>query len=78
MELFKRENILKRIRPFYQDSSFIKVITGIRRCGKSSIMKLISQELEENNKVPSPSILFLDLLPSLQTTQQARGIRSPH
>ncbi len=61
MELFKRENIWKRIRPFYQDSSFIKVITGIRRCGKSSIMKLISQELEENNKVPSSSILFLDL-----------------
>lgn len=61
MELFKRENILKRIRPFYQDSSLIKVITGIRRCGKSSIMKLISQELEENNGVPSSSILFLDL-----------------
>ena len=28
---------------------------------KSSIMKLISQELEENNKAPSSSILFLDL-----------------
>ena len=27
MELSKRENVLKRIRPFYQDSSFIKVIS---------------------------------------------------
>lgn len=33
-----RELYLERIRPFY-DSEMVKVITGIRRCGKSTIMR---------------------------------------
>ena len=32
-----RENYLKKIRPFYEQD-LIKVITGIRRCGKSVIL----------------------------------------
>ena len=48
-----RENYLKKIRPFY-DKDLIKVITGIRRCGKSVILKQIINEIkklgiEENN-----------------------------
>ena len=39
-----RELYLKRIRPFYE-SELIKVITGIRRCGKSTIMRQIIDEL---------------------------------
>ena len=39
-----RENYLKRIRPFY-DKDLIKVITGIRRCGKSVILKQIINEI---------------------------------
>ena len=39
MILFKRENYLKKIRGFYHDDDIIKVITGVRRCGKSSLMK---------------------------------------
>ena len=35
-----RENYLKKIRPFY-NQDLIKVITGIRRCGKSVILKQI-------------------------------------
>lgn len=31
---YKRENYLKRIRGFYNDASMIKVISGVRRCGK--------------------------------------------
>lgn len=42
--MVKRELYLKRIRPFYH-SEMIKVITGIRRCGKSTIIKQIIQEL---------------------------------
>lgn len=32
-----RENYLNKIRPFY-NQDLIKVITGIRRCGKSVIL----------------------------------------
>ena len=38
MRLFKRENYLKNIRGFYHDDGMIKVITGVRRCGKSCFM----------------------------------------
>lgn len=47
MELYKRENYLKKIRGFYHDTDIIKVISGVRRCGKSSIMLMIMDELKE-------------------------------
>lgn len=45
--IYMRENYLKKIRGFYHDD-LIKVITGIRRCGKSSFLKSIIKELLEN------------------------------
>ena len=45
MELFCRELYLSKIRGFYHDSDIIKVITGVRRCGKSSLMETIKDEL---------------------------------
>lgn len=53
-----REQYLERIRPFY-DSEMIKVITGIRRCGKSTIMKQIINELISNN-VPENRIIYIN------------------
>lgn len=47
--MIKREHYLKKIRPFY-DSDLIKVITGIRRCGKSVILSQIHDELDEMGK----------------------------
>lgn len=47
-KVYKRENYLKRIRGFYNDSETIKVITGIRRSGKSYFLKSIIEELKEN------------------------------
>lgn len=60
MTLFKRENYLNKIRAFYNDSEIIKVITGVRRCGKSSLMKTIVEELKDNG-VKEDNIIFLDL-----------------
>lgn len=45
--MIKRENYLKRIRPFYNED-LIKVITGIRRCGKSTLLQQIIEEIREN------------------------------
>ena len=44
--MLKREIYLSRIRGFY-DSDLIKILVGIRRCGKSVILKQIIQELRE-------------------------------
>ena len=43
--MVKREIYLERIRPFY-NSEMVKVITGIRRCGKSTLIKQIIEELK--------------------------------
>ena len=60
MEFYRRENYLKRIRSFYDDSSIIKVITGIRRCGKSTLLKSIIEELQEKG-VPEKDIISIEL-----------------
>lgn len=60
MELFRRENYLRKIRGFYHDDEIIKVITGVRRCGKSCLMQTIAQELVESG-ISSASIVYLDL-----------------
>lgn len=46
-KIYKREDYLKKIRGFYNDD-MIKVISGIRRCGKSFFLKSIIQELLDN------------------------------
>lgn len=58
-EYYIRENYLKKIRPFYSDD-LIKVLTGIRRCGKSSIMHMIAEELKQSG-VKEENIVFLNL-----------------
>ncbi len=60
--MIKRELYMKRIRPFI-GSNLIKVMTGIRRCGKSVMLELIKQELIESgvNPIQFISINFEDL-----------------
>ena len=43
--LIKRNEYLENIRRFY-DSNLIKVITGIRRCGKSVLLSQIQDEIK--------------------------------
>lgn len=59
-KLYPREKYLSKLRGFYHECEIIKVITGVRRCGKSSIMKLIIRELCEQG-VPAGNILYFNL-----------------
>lgn len=44
--MIERELYMKQIRPF-MNHPFIKVIAGIRRCGKSVVLQLIAEELKQ-------------------------------
>ena len=46
MNMIQREHYIEQVRPFYE-SDLIKIITGIRRCGKSVIMEQIIKEIAE-------------------------------
>lgn len=60
MDLFIREKYLQKIRGFYHDTDIIKVITGIRRCGKSCLMETIRNELSASG-ISKENVIFLDL-----------------
>jgi predicted AAA+ superfamily ATPase len=53
-----RELYLKRIRPFYH-SELIKVITGVRRCGKSTVILQIMDELK-NTGINDEQIIYIN------------------
>ena len=58
--LFKREKYLGKIRSFFHDDDIIKVITGVRRCGKSCLMETIADELRSSG-VSKENIIYIDL-----------------
>ena len=60
MELYVREKYLKKMRGFYHDTEIIKVITGVRRSGKSCLMEMVKDELLRRGVDPE-NIIFLDL-----------------
>lgn len=80
MRLFPRENYLKKIRGFYHDEGMIKVITGVRRCGKSCLMQCIAEELRAEG-VDDEHIVFFDLdrygYRSVKTPGQLEGLVEP-
>ena len=59
MTLIKRERYLEKIRRFY-DSNLIKVLTGVRRCGKSVLLFQIQAELFDWG-VPANHVIYLNL-----------------
>ena len=55
-----REKYLSKSREFYDDTDMIKVITGVRRCGKSSLMEMVCSELKKKG-VPPENIIYIHL-----------------
>lgn len=56
--MIKREKYLSQMRNFY-DKDLIKVITGIRRCGKSVLLKQIIDELKEQG-IDNEHIIYIN------------------
>lgn len=69
--LRKRDLYLKRMIAF-QDTEMIKVVNGIRRCGKSSLMKLMAQHLR-NSGVADDQILEMNFESMSIPDMDARG-----
>lgn len=77
MELFKRENYLSKIRGFYHTKDIIKVITGIRRSGKSSLMQIIANEIIASG-VKKENVIYINLdkkgFKKIKTTDQLENL----
>lgn len=75
-KMYKREDYLSKIRGFYNDT-MIKVITGIRRCGKSYLLKTIIEELKEIG-INEKDIIYIELdkkeYKSIKTPEQLEKI----
>jgi predicted AAA+ superfamily ATPase len=56
--MIERNIYLERLRQL-KDQRLIKVITGIRRCGKSTLLESFKNELI-NDGVPHENIIFLN------------------
>lgn len=57
--MIERKKYLEQLR-YWQKHDVIKVVTGVRRCGKSTVLKLFRQELAANG-VPAANIISLNL-----------------
>ncbi len=53
--MIPREHYVSKVRPFYE-SDLIKIITGIRRCGKSVIFSQIMEEIKKK----TDNVLYLN------------------
>lgn len=58
MEMFQRPDYLKQLIQF-KDSDFIKVITGVRRSGKSVLLMLYKEYLLQKN-IPEDHIIYMN------------------
>ena len=54
--MIERPLYLDKIMPFV-DTPFVKILTGVRRCGKSTILKMIIKKLKEEKQVDDEQIL---------------------
>lgn len=54
--MIERPLYLDKIMPFV-DTPFVKILTGVRRCGKSKILKMIIKKIKEEKNVDDEQIL---------------------
>ncbi len=77
MKIFKREKYLSKIRCFYFANDIIKVITGVRRSGKSTLMQSIADELIKKG-VKKENIIYLNLdkrgFKNIKTAQELENL----
>ena len=66
----KRELYIEKIKPFI-DKDIIKVLTGIRRSGKSVMLKLIMEELKQN-KIDEKRMMVFSTRGSCQSAMRSR------
>lgn len=81
MRIYKRELYLSRLRGFYNDTGMIKVLTGVRRCGKSCILQSVISELKENG-VTDAALIDLNLdkreFRKIKTADQLESLIEQH
>ena len=77
MKYYKRETYLQKIRGFYHDGELIKVLTGVRRCGKSCLMRTIADEIIQSG-VAAENIIYIELdkrgFKSITTAEQLENL----
>ena len=54
--MIERPLYLNKIMPFV-DTPFVKILTGVRRCGKSTILKMNQKKLKEEHHITDEQIL---------------------
>ena len=59
-EYVKRSSYIEQMMDYFDDRNMIKVLTGIRRCGKSVLMEQFRQHLLETG-IPEKRVMFIDL-----------------
>jgi len=59
-DLYFREKYLSQLRGFYHETKIIKAITGVRRCGKSSLMHMVMKELLDAG-INADNIIYFNL-----------------
>ena len=58
MEMYLRKMYLSRLKDYYDDRN-VKILVGIRRCGKSVIINQIIQDLKKSKKADDNHIIFI-------------------
>lgn len=71
LPLIPRPQLIRRIRPYYADG-LVKVITGMRRTGKSSLLRLIAEDMAVELHRPADAFAFFNF-----EDLELRGLRDP-
>lgn len=57
----------------YADTPIVKILTGIRRCGKSTILKMLIKEMKKKASVTIRFYITVLILWNMRTLRQRRG-----